>query len=190
MQPLYDNLAVMNPTDGNGSASVRSRDFLQSSQVEVTPLAYIRGRSLHRVFFIVDEAQNLTPHEIKTIITRWRRDKNRIHGRHSTDRSPLFGFSVQRIELPHSSHGRPTALRTCVFGKGRTLGTRRACQQFVVAGPVPRHHLFRNHSTNSGSSILTIGPSLRRRSNFGSVGSNVSSGLNTRGSTGTYLYGV
>ena len=70
MQPLYDNLAVMHPTNGNGPASVRSRDFLQSNQVEVTPLAYIRGRSLHRVFFIVDEAQNLTPQEIKTIITR------------------------------------------------------------------------------------------------------------------------
>ena len=72
MQPLYDNLAVMNPGNGNGSgnASVRNKEFLQSSQVEVTPLAYIRGRSLHRVFFIVDEAQNLTPHEIKTIITR------------------------------------------------------------------------------------------------------------------------
>ncbi|MCA9197976.1 MAG: PhoH family protein, partial [Planctomycetales bacterium] len=36
----------------------------------ITPLAYIRGRSLQRLFFIVDEAQNLTPHEVKTIITR------------------------------------------------------------------------------------------------------------------------
>src|SRR5690606_40913869 len=39
-------------------------------KLEITPLAYIRGRSLQRVFFIIDEAQNLTPHEIKTIITR------------------------------------------------------------------------------------------------------------------------
>jgi len=70
MQPLYDNLAVMNTKQGNGTNNVRSRDYLQANQVEVTPLAYIRGRSLHRVFFIVDEAQNLTPHEIKTIITR------------------------------------------------------------------------------------------------------------------------
>jgi PhoH-like ATPase len=74
MQPLYDNLAVMNSGNTNGSgnanASVRNKEFLQTNQVEVTPLAYIRGRSLHRVFFIVDEAQNLTPHEIKTIITR------------------------------------------------------------------------------------------------------------------------
>jgi PhoH-like ATPase len=36
----------------------------------ITPLAYIRGRSLSNIFFIVDEAQNLTPHEVKTIITR------------------------------------------------------------------------------------------------------------------------
>jgi PhoH-like ATPase len=43
---------------------------LAANHLEVTPLAYIRGRSLQRVFFIVDEAQNLTPHEIKTIITR------------------------------------------------------------------------------------------------------------------------
>ena len=46
------------------------QDLLQANHLEVTPLAYIRGRSLQRVFFIVDEAQNLTPHEIKTIITR------------------------------------------------------------------------------------------------------------------------
>jgi PhoH-like ATPase len=44
--------------------------MLEANRIEIAPLAYIRGRSLHRVFFIVDEAQNLTPHEIKTIITR------------------------------------------------------------------------------------------------------------------------
>jgi hypothetical protein len=54
----------------------------------------------------------------------------------------------------------------------------------VVIDPCYR---LRNDSTKSGSSILTTGPSFRRRSNLGSVGSNVSSGLNTRGSTGTYL---
>jgi PhoH-like ATPase len=42
----------------------------ESEKLLVTPLAYIRGRSLQRIFFIVDEAQNLTPHEVKTIITR------------------------------------------------------------------------------------------------------------------------
>lgn len=70
MQPLYDNLTVINPQRNNGNSVHRAQDFLLANHVEVTPLAYIRGRSLHRVFFIVDEAQNLTPHEIKTIITR------------------------------------------------------------------------------------------------------------------------
>jgi PhoH-like ATPase len=70
MQPLYDNLAVICPGKGDGTSSQRGQEFLQANRVEITPLAYIRGRSLHKVFFIIDEAQNLTPHEIKTIITR------------------------------------------------------------------------------------------------------------------------
>ncbi len=73
MQPLYDNMAVMQQplsglTGSHGAPKVQ--DLLAANHLEVTPLAYIRGRSLQRVFFIVDEAQNLTPHEIKTIITR------------------------------------------------------------------------------------------------------------------------
>jgi PhoH-like ATPase len=44
--------------------------MVTNEKLIITPLAYIRGRSLSRVYFIVDEAQNLTPHEIKTIITR------------------------------------------------------------------------------------------------------------------------
>jgi len=70
MQPLYDNLAVIQPNKGGNTTTHKGSDWLQANDVEVTPLAYIRGRSLHRVFFIIDEAQNLTPHEIKTIITR------------------------------------------------------------------------------------------------------------------------
>lgn len=70
MQPLYDNLAVINPQRSHENSSQKRTDLLEHNRVEITPLAYIRGRSLHRVFFIVDEAQNLTPHEIKTIITR------------------------------------------------------------------------------------------------------------------------
>jgi len=70
MQPLYDNLAVM--CSHLGESDIRSKldDLLVKYKLEVTPLAFIRGRSLQRVFFIVDEAQNLTPHEVKTIITR------------------------------------------------------------------------------------------------------------------------
>ena len=44
--------------------------MLKEKKIEITPLAFIRGRSLSNVYFIVDEAQNLTPHEVKTIITR------------------------------------------------------------------------------------------------------------------------
>ena len=44
--------------------------MLEEQKLLITPLAYIRGRSLQKAFFIVDEAQNLTPHEVKTIITR------------------------------------------------------------------------------------------------------------------------
>ena len=70
MQPLYDNMAVMRHPLGELTGTSKTQDLLHDNRLEVTPLAYIRGRSLQRVFFIVDEAQNLTPHEIKTIITR------------------------------------------------------------------------------------------------------------------------
>ena len=70
MQPLYDNLSVMCAHLGESDVRSKLDDLLVKYKLEVTPLAYIRGRSLQRVFFIVDEAQNLTPHEVKTIITR------------------------------------------------------------------------------------------------------------------------
>jgi hypothetical protein len=71
MQPLYDNLAVIQ--DGVGGQSGmgrRIREMLAEEKIVITALAYIRGRSLVKTYFIVDEAQNLTPHEVKTIITR------------------------------------------------------------------------------------------------------------------------
>jgi len=48
----------------------RIDEFVTTEKIVITPLAYIRGRTLTKIFFIVDEAQNLTPHEIKTIISR------------------------------------------------------------------------------------------------------------------------
>lgn len=69
MQPLYDNLGVIKHQHSDGEAH-RIQEMLENGKLEITPLAYIRGRSLQRMYFIVDEAQNLTPHEIKTIITR------------------------------------------------------------------------------------------------------------------------
>ncbi len=68
MQPLYDNLSVISH-ENSGSGEI-IKEMLESRDLEISPLAYIRGRSLQRIFFIVDEAQNLTPHEVKTIITR------------------------------------------------------------------------------------------------------------------------
>jgi len=71
MQPLWDNLAVIrNRFSADGQEQRQIADMLEHEKLHITPLAYIRGRSLDRVFFIVDEAQNLTPHEVKTIITR------------------------------------------------------------------------------------------------------------------------
>jgi PhoH-like ATPase len=71
MQPLMDNLNVIKHQYKPESQDyVRIDEMIKNQKLLITPLAYIRGRSLSKVFFIVDEAQNLTPHEIKTIITR------------------------------------------------------------------------------------------------------------------------
>jgi PhoH-like ATPase len=71
MQPLFDNLTVIRHKFSHQSPEfLRINDMMKEEKLVITPLAYIRGRSLSSIFFIVDEAQNLTPHEIKTIITR------------------------------------------------------------------------------------------------------------------------
>ena len=71
MQPLFDNLSVIrHQFKRNEKRAQRINEMLEEEKLLITPLAYIRGRSLQKSFFIVDEAQNLTPHEIKTIITR------------------------------------------------------------------------------------------------------------------------
>ena len=71
MQPLYDNLSVIqNHFNENNANSKQIRQLLEEEKIVITPISYIRGRSIVKVFFIVDEAQNLTPHEVKTIITR------------------------------------------------------------------------------------------------------------------------
>lgn len=71
MQPLFDNLNVIKRQFASGSTEVKRLDDMQKSgQLVIEALAFIRGRSLSETFCIIDEAQNLTPHEIKTIITR------------------------------------------------------------------------------------------------------------------------
>ncbi|MEM7298338.1 MAG: PhoH family protein, partial [Bacteroidota bacterium] len=71
MEPLWDNLKlIQHQYKENDKEFTRITDMVNQEKLMITPLAYIRGRSLSNIFFIVDEAQNLTPHEIKTIITR------------------------------------------------------------------------------------------------------------------------
>ena len=71
MQPIWDNLKfIKSQYKETDQEFKRINEMVQSEKIAIAPLAYIRGRTLSNVFFIVDEAQNLTPHEIKTIITR------------------------------------------------------------------------------------------------------------------------
>lgn len=71
LQPLMDNLNVIKSLYRPSSKEFQKIEgLLNNEKLLITPLAYIRGRSLGKAFFIIDEAQNLTPHEIKTIITR------------------------------------------------------------------------------------------------------------------------
>ena len=71
MAPIWDNLKFIKdqfPDDDKMQAKID--ELVTSDKISVAPLAFIRGRTLTKIFFIVDEAQNLTPHEIKTIISR------------------------------------------------------------------------------------------------------------------------
>jgi PhoH-like ATPase len=71
MEPLWDNLKfIQNQYSENDKEYSKITEMVQNEKLVITPLAYIRGRSLSNICFIVDEAQNLTPHEVKTIITR------------------------------------------------------------------------------------------------------------------------
>jgi PhoH-like ATPase len=71
MEPLWDNLKfIQNQYSESDKEYSKIAEMVQNEKLVITPLAYIRGRSLSNICFIVDEAQNLTPHEVKTIITR------------------------------------------------------------------------------------------------------------------------
>ena len=95
MQPLFDNLTVIKHKFSHQSPEfVRINDMIKEEKLVITPLAYIRGRSLSSIFFIVDEAQNLTPHEIKTIITRAGEDTKMI-----------FTGDIEQIDSPYLDTG-------------------------------------------------------------------------------------
>ena len=71
MQPIYDNVEFLMGLSKTDTKNGRSyRELIDMGYIEIEPLTYIRGRSIPNQFIIVDEAQNLTPHEVKTIITR------------------------------------------------------------------------------------------------------------------------
>jgi PhoH-like ATPase len=106
MQPLYDNLGVIrNQFKESDERAVRINEMLETGKLEIAPLAYIRGRSLDHIYFIVDEAQNLTPHEIKTIITRagegtkvvFTGDPSQIDSPYLDIRSTGFNYLINRM---------------------------------------------------------------------------------------------
>lgn len=91
MQPLFDNLNFIKSCLSYQGKEVRIIDDMQhENQLVIEALAYIRGRSLSDTFFIVDEAQNLTPHEVKTIITR-AGERTKI----------VFTGDIQQIDSPY-----------------------------------------------------------------------------------------
>ena len=91
MEPLWDNLKfVKNQFKPTDKRFKQLEQMIESEKIVITPLAYIRGRSLSRVIFIIDEAQNLTPHEIKTIITRAGEDTKLI-----------FTGDINQIDTPY-----------------------------------------------------------------------------------------
>ena len=91
MQSLWDNLNYIKEqfrvTDKNHK---RIENMLETEKIAIAPLAYIRGRSLVRIYFIVDEAQNLTPHEVKTIISRA-----------GDDTKIVFTGDINQIDTPY-----------------------------------------------------------------------------------------
>jgi len=71
MAPIWDNLRfIKEQFTGDDKMVSKIEELIQTDKISVAPLAFIRGRTLTKIFFIVDEAQNLTPHEVKTIISR------------------------------------------------------------------------------------------------------------------------
>lgn len=71
MQPLFDNIRVLKKNNGQTTKTSEKIDtYLQNEKIVIEPLAFIRGRTFNNTLLIVDEAQNLTPKEVKTIVTR------------------------------------------------------------------------------------------------------------------------
>jgi PhoH-like ATPase len=91
MAPIWDSLRFIKE-QYNDDPKVQSRidSFVSTEKIVITPLAFIRGRTLTKIFFIIDEAQNLTPHEVKTIISRA-----------GEDTKIIFTGDIYQIDAPY-----------------------------------------------------------------------------------------
>ncbi|UXP33938.1 PhoH family protein [Reichenbachiella agarivorans] len=107
MEPLWDNLKfIQNQWKETEKEHSVLTEMVAQEKVLITPLAYIRGRSLSNIYFIVDEAQNLTPHEVKTIITRagenckivFTGDVNQIDTPYLDSQSNGLSYLVDRLQ--------------------------------------------------------------------------------------------
>jgi len=110
MQPLWDNLNfIKNQFKANEKKSKVLEQLQESGLLTITALAFIRGRSLINSIFIVDEAQNLTPHEVKTIITRagegtkviFTGDINQIDTPYMDEHSNGLTYLIDRLKGNH-----------------------------------------------------------------------------------------
>ncbi len=116
MEPLWDNLKMIQSQHKETDREYKKiTDMVETEKLMITPLAYIRGRSLSNIIFIVDEAQNLTPHEIKTIITRagenakiiFTGDVNQIDSPYLDSQSNGLSYLIDRIQT-HPLHAHVT----------------------------------------------------------------------------------
>lgn len=91
MAPIWDSLRLIKEQYAEDpKMQLRIDEFVSTEKIVITPLAYIRGRTLTKIFFIIDEAQNLTPHEIKTIISRA-----------GEDTKIIFTGDIYQIDAPY-----------------------------------------------------------------------------------------
>ena len=96
MEPLWDNLKmIQSQFDSHDSEFKAINQMIETEKLVIQPLASIRGRSISNIFFIIDEAQNLTPLEVKTIITRAGEYQDHLHRRCQPDRYALPRFTEQ-----------------------------------------------------------------------------------------------
>ncbi len=107
MEPLWDNLKFIKSQFGENERKHKAIvELEESGKIVISPLAFIRGRSLSNIIFIIDEAQNLTPHEIKTIITRagentkiiFTGDVNQIDTPYLDENSNGLAYLVDRLK--------------------------------------------------------------------------------------------